>query len=262
MRVSLGVVHGQEINSWYHHSMVGFLTRQDHPNGHNFDDHICVRSGPLLSAGRGVLVGQFLERTKADALLMLDSDMVYSPELIYQHVDLFEKCRSEYPDLGMLGGLAFISSNPRNANPLPNMWMPGKHDGQFLQVTRYPPDALMEIGATGAACVMIAREVLEKFAGERINPFHHIPLVNWPLLARNVSVMDPAQIEAELRYAVWGADQCGEDISFCMRVRNAGYRIMVHTGLKYDHAKSTLLGEQEFRTAYGLDAQGEPNVVH
>ena len=250
MKVSLGVVHGSEISGWYHHSMVGLLTKNN-PTDHVLDDHICDRSGPLLSAGRGVLAGQFLTQTDSDALLMLDSDMVFTPERIYQHIEVFAECRKTYPDLGVLGGLAFISSDPRNAKPQPNLWMPGKHPGQFHQLVNYPPSALVEVGGTGGACLLIAREVLEKFAGEKINPFHHIPLVNWPMLARNVMQMDDIhQAAEEMRYATWGADQCGEDISFCMRVHQAGYRIFVHTGLIYDHAKSTLLGEQEFQMAY------------
>lgn len=262
MKVTLGTVHGQEINSWYHHSMVRLLTHNqglisakiDVP--HTIEDHLCIRSGPLLSAGRGILAGTFLQNTDSDALLMLDSDMVYTPELIYRHIDYFAQCREQHPDLGILAGLAFISSDPRNAHPLPNLYSKrDQHSDQLLQLTNYPQNALVEIEAAGAACIIIAREVIQKFADEKINPFHHIPLLNWGMLARNVAAMDnPAQIEAEMKYAVWGADQCGEDISFCMRVRQAGYKIFSHTGLIYDHAKSTLLGEGEYRTAYGLDA--------
>lgn len=263
MKVALGIVHGESVNSWYHHSVVGFL-QKNNPTHHVFHDHICIRSGPLLSAGRGVLAGQFLENTDADALLTLDSDMVFEPERIYQHVTAFEQIREQHPDVGVLGGLAFISADARCRNPLPNVWVPGQHEGQFLQLSDFPRDSLIEVGATGAACLIIAREVLEKFAGEKVNPYHHIPLVNWPMLARNVKFSDDIdQIAAELKSAVWRADQCGEDISFCMRVRDAGYKIFLHTSLIYDHAKSTLLGVEEFdraRTA-AITAQEAINVT-
>lgn len=255
MKVSLGIVHGQEINSWFFHSMVGILA-QANPTNHVLDDHLCIRSGPLLSMGRGVLAGTFLEKTDADALLMLDTDMVFTPQMIYQMIETFAQAREQHPDLGVLGGLAFISSDPRNAGPKPNIYLPGKHPGQLLQMGDYPPNALVEVAAAGAACLIVAREVFEKFAGEGINPFHHVPILDWGLLAHNVSQMEGRdQIANEIRYAVERADQLGEDLSFCKRVREAGYRIFVHTGLVFDHAKSTLLGEQEFRTAYGLEAQ-------
>lgn len=244
MKVSLGIVHGAEIDGWHYHSIIGLLTKKN-PTGHVLDDHVCVRSGPLLSAGRGTLVGQFLTQTDSDALFMLDSDMKFTPELIYTHIDFFDQCRQTYPDLGILGGLTEISSDPLGQVRKPNVWVAGKHPGQFYQVSEVPENALMEVGGTGAACLLISREVLEKFAGEKINPFHHVPLVNWPMLARNViNMTDMEQAAEEIRYAVWGADQCGEDMSFCMRVRHAGYRIFVHTGLHYGHSKSILLGEQ------------------
>jgi hypothetical protein len=67
------------------------------------------------------LVGTFLEKSDSDALIMLDSDMVFTPAHIYQMVELFAQCRQQYPDVGVLGGLAFISSDPRNQNPKPNI---------------------------------------------------------------------------------------------------------------------------------------------
>ena len=260
MKVSVGIVHGQEIDSWFFHSMIGLLT-QANPTTHVLDNHVCIRSGPLLSMGRGVLAGTFLENTDSDALLMLDSDMKFDTGLIYTMIDLFERLRGEYPNLGVLGGLAFISSDPRNQKPKPNVWAGGKHPGQLHEIHDYPQDALMEVGGTGGACLLIAREVLEKFAAEKINPFHHIPILNWEMLARNVMGMDDwNQATQEIRRAVWDSDQLGEDMSFCARVRDIGYRVFVHTGLKFDHSKATLLGEPEFRKAYGLDELTQETV--
>ena len=108
MKVSLGIVHGSEVNGWFFHSMVDLLNKNN-PTEHVFDDHVCVRSGPLLSAGRGILAGQFLAQSDADALLMLDADMRFEVLTIFQMVDLFARLKAEHANLGMLGGLAFIS---------------------------------------------------------------------------------------------------------------------------------------------------------
>ncbi len=70
------------------------------------------------------------------------------------------------------------------------------------------------------------------------------------MLARSMSQLDDlAEIEALMKQHVLNADQYGEDLSFCYRLHEAGYRIFVHTGIKFDHAKSTLIGEPEFLRA-------------
>lgn len=260
MKVTLGVVHGKDIDSWYFHSMIG-LTTAPRMSDHVIDEHICIRSGPLLSAGRGSLAGSFLEHTTSDALLMLDSDMAFKPARIYEMIDVFARAREQYPDLGALGGLAFIGSDERNTRPKPNLWVAGKFPGQHIQLNDYPENALVEVSTTGAACVIIAREVLQGFADEKVNPFHYLSIVNWPMLARDVCGMDDWQAAAaKIQKAVWNADQLGEDMSFFTRVRANGWRVFVHTGLQFDHAKSILLGEQEFRQVQAAQVVA-PNVL-
>ncbi len=256
MKVSIGTVHGEDINSWYFHMMMGFQAYlREHGNPEDplyidTDEFIAVRSGPALAMGRGTLVGAFLERTTADALVMLDADMSAPPSTIASMIDAFARMRAEYDNVGVLGGLAFISNDPRHTAPQHNIWIDNPQiPGNLVKMPTYEPDTLYKVAATGGACVIVAREVLEKLTAEG-NPFHHLNLVNYPMLARNLSTMDdiPA-IEDMVAQHVQTADQLGEDLSFCTRVRQAGYDIYVHTGLQFDHAKSTLVGVPEYDLA-------------
>lgn len=249
MKVTLGAVHGEDVNGWFHHSMTGLRAwRTANPGVLDIDDEVMVRSGPLLSAGRGALAAAFLDNTKGEALLMLDSDMAFTPDKIVELVQTFEKVRAEHENVGMLGGLAFISNNPRLDSPMPNIWMPDpKIPERLYHQSTFPKDSLLEIGATGGACIIIHRDV---FTAIKRHWFHHIPALQWQLLARDVAKMtDPSEVESTIRGAVWDADQLGEDMSFCIRARAHGFRIFMHTGIVFDHAKSTLLGMEEYDRA-------------
>lgn len=249
MKVTVGAVHGENVDGWFFHSMVGLHSLLRKSNHLDVDDEVIVRSGPLLSAGRGHLAASFLEQTKGEALVMLDSDMVFESQTIVEMVQTFEKLRAEYGEnVGMLGGLAFISNNPRLHSPMPNIWMADPQiPERLIHQSTFPRNALLEIGATGGACIIIHRQVFEAIGRHW---FHHIPALQWPLLARDVAKMDdPLEIENLLRSTVWDADQLGEDMSFCIRARAHGFRIFLHTGLIFDHAKSTLLGLEEYDRA-------------
>lgn len=259
MKVSLGIVHGATVDSWFFHSIVGLLTTQS-MEGHTLDDHVCIRSGPLLSAGRGQLVGSFLQHSKSDALLMLDSDQVASPATIYTLIDTFERARAEHDRLGILAGITYVQKFPRDDTPYPNIWMPyPKAPYGQVQMTTYPPDSLIEISAAGCSNMIIHREVLEEFATQNVNPFHHVSLVDYPLLAQTLpSLDDPTKVAETIQKAVWDADQWGEDLSFCARVRANNWRMFAHTGIIFDHSKPMLLGEPEYLAAVARHSQGEP----
>lgn len=252
MKIAIGIVHGQDMDGWFVNSLVDLMTAHPDPSiPYTLNDYVLIRSGPLLSAGRGVLVGQFLEQTDAEILVMLDDDMAFNPSHIFELVDVLTRCREDDASIAAVGGLAFISNHPRLQTPMPNIWVPHPQlPYEMLHMATFPRDTLMEVGSTGGACVAIHREPLEKFAGSGINPFHHVPKVDWGMLARRISQLDDLdEISEAMRQATWDADQYGEDMSFFMRIRDLGYRVLVHTGIVFDHSKSTLLGLEEYDRA-------------
>lgn len=254
----MGVVHGGTIDAWFFHTMVGLLQTQSEQ--HKLDHHICIRSGPLLSAGRGTLVNTFLEQTDSDALLMLDSDQHCYPETIFTLIDLFAKLRADDPRNGILCGITYISKDERADVLYPNLWAQGRHDNQQVQMTVYPKDSLVEIAGAGCSNMIVAREVLEKFHEKQVNPFHHLPIIDWEMLSVGLEKLSPNEWADHLRTTIWDADQYGEDLSFCRRVRANGYRILAHTGIVFDHSKNVLLGEPEYDAAVKRHTTKEPEA--
>ena len=251
MKVTIGIVHGEKVDGWFYHSMTGLQTYlRSQQNILDVEDIILIRSGPLLSAGRGQLAATFLNGTpNSEALVMLDSDMAFTPGRIVELIQTFEKCRETYGEnVGALGGLAFISNHNRLHTPMPNIWLPNPEIPEVLHhQSTYPENSLIEVGATGGACIIIHRDVFEAIGRHW---FHHIPVLQWNMMARDFArTDDPTEIENILRSSVWDADQLGEDMSFCIRARAHGFRLFLHTGIIFDHCKLTLLGLEEYHKA-------------
>ena len=249
-KVTFGAVYPSEVDSWYFQSVLELLMRGT-PAGYAWASGLVgVRTGPNLAMGRGHLLGNFLEGTDGDCLVMIDTDQEFTPEKFWELVDCFRRARQEHENVGIVAGVTWMSGHPKLANPMPNMWVQGKHQGQYTHLQTYAPDSMIEVAAVGCSNLVVGRDVAQHFADQNINPFHHISVTNWPILAQVIAGWDdPAKIEEEMRRAVWNADQLGEDLSFCTRVTDAGFRILVHTGLEFAHSKTYLLDGDDYRRA-------------
>jgi hypothetical protein len=91
----------------------------------------------------------------------------------------------------------------------------------FRRYSDWPENAVMRVGATGAACLLIHRDALkavEKHAGDAAAPwFRESALPGVPMALM------------------------GEDLTFCLRCAAAGVAVHVHTGVKAGHMKTTML---------------------
>lgn len=175
-------------------------------------------SGPRIAAARNDLVRAFL-RTDADWLLMLDSDMVFPPDLAES---LVEAAHSRHRPV--VGGLCFAGGRSGQIRPTLGV-MVANDPPRFETAWNYQPNALNGVDYTGAACLLMHRTVLETLAdtyGENAHPWF---------------------AESEI-----GGQEYGEDVTFCMRVRAAGFPIYVHTGIKVGHMKMAVIDEETYLT--------------
>lgn len=262
-KVTFGAVYGSQVDTWYFQSVLDMLMKNP-PEGYALaDGAVGVRSGPLLSQGRGHLLGTFHEHTDGDCLVMIDTDQCFSPELFWDMVACYRFMKNEHPDTGILAGVTWMSGHPKLETPMPNFWHAGPGPGQLVHAATYEKDHIVEVAAVGCSNLVVGRDVAAHFVAENINPFHHLPVLNWAAMAHDLAGWDdPVKIEDVIRRAVWGADQLGEDMSFCTRVRDAGFRIFVHTGLEYSHSKNYLLDGDDYRRAVAKAVEAasqEPN---
>ena len=179
-----------------------------------------VKGSGLLSKQRNRVVKQFLDGTKSDWLLLIDSDEQLS-------VEAFDKLLETAHDKErpVVAGLVFAGFGIEGApypKPVPAIFQDAPEG--FLPLYKYDKNSVFEIDAAGTGCLLIHRSVLEKMretADKNQGPdwcwFWDGPVDgNW----------------------------IGEDLLFCRRIRALGFPIYVNTGAVLPHQKSYWLDER------------------
>jgi hypothetical protein len=183
-------------------------------------DFCDLATGPMIADGRNQIVQTFLSHPKEpEWLLMVDTDMVFGADLADR---LLEHADPEHSPI--VGGLCFMGGRGAKVEPTLRVLVPdGEGGAEFSTMWDYPPDELVNVDATGAACLLIHRRVLHDL-GER---FGDTP---YPWFA----------------FTVHNGNKIGEDVTFCLRARQAGYPIKVHTGIKVGHSKTNLIDDRAY----------------
>jgi hypothetical protein len=179
-----------------------------------------VKGSGLLSKQRNRVVKQFLDGTKSDWLLLIDSDEQLSLEAFDK---LLETAHDK--ERPVVAGLVFAGFGIEGApypKPVPAIFQDAPEG--FLPLYKYDKDSVFEIDAAGTGCLLLHRSVLEKMRetadknqGTDWGWFWDGPLDgNW----------------------------IGEDLLFCRRIRALGFPIYVNTGAILPHQKSYWLDER------------------
>ena len=178
---------------------------------------LAYQSGPNIATGRNQLVNTFLNEYTAPWLLMLDTDMVFGPDVAARLIEAAD------PDQRpVVGALCF--SQAHEGEPYSTMYdltepEPGRL--AFGRRSKWPENECVPVSATGAACLLMHRDALGKVqasSGDMSAPwFKEVP-VGAPLALM------------------------GEDLTFCLRCQAAGIPVHVHTGIKVGHMKPVMLG--------------------
>lgn len=170
------------------------------------------KSGPRIAAGRNNLVKHFLA-TGADWLFMVDDDMTFAPDALPALL-----AAADAETAPIVGGLTFGGGRD---GWFPTLFYVEPDSGRLARFDVWPEDQLMPVDATGAACLLVHRRVFEKVAESYQDP--------WPWFQE----------------VAHGNTPMGEDITFCLRARAAGFPIFVHTGVQFGHVK-TVTVDTEF----------------
>lgn len=197
---------------------------------HRHGDVVSHISGPRVAAGRNHLVEAFLHHPKRpEWLLMLDSDMVFQPTLADELVAAADPVSAP-----IVGGLCFAGGRSGQVRPTIGV-LTNNDPVEFEIIWDYPADSMVAIDWTGAACLLIHRSVLDDLGQQYEGRAH-----KW---------------FAESEY---GEKDYGEDVTFCLRSRKAGYPVHVHTGIKVGHMKMQVVDEETYLTyRRGITAMGE-----
>jgi GT2 family glycosyltransferase len=208
----IGYVHDGNTRAEFTASLLGLAME----GRTHLDAVIAWESGPNISTARNMVCSKFLAGP-TPWLLMADTDMVFAADALDRLIAAADP--SERP---VLGGLCF-QRNPDGGDPLPVMLeLAGSRDRlAFARVASWPDDAAVRVSATGAAFLLIHRDVLEaveKAAGDTAAPWFRESGMGAPLAL------------------------LGEDLTFCLRCAAADIPVHVHTGVRVGHMKTGMLG--------------------
>ena len=189
MRVVVGYTTDGTLRYEFVESLLGIL--------HQVTGRIALKSGPAISRARNDIVRTFLDETDGTHLFMVDTDMVFGPRTL-------EALGSHQKPV--VGALCHLLSADGTSQPVMSFWK----DGKLIKPSKAKP-GLQKVAATGAACLLIEREVLEKMRPNYEAPFE------W------------------FREDTWEAQPTGEDVTFCLRAQEQGFGVYVDSDCFVGH---------------------------
>lgn len=178
-------------------------------------NYVAVEATANLAKARNRLVDEFLHNeqfTECEWLLFMDTDMVFPPDTIHRMVARAITC-----EVKILGALCVIVTAD---GPIPTMFIDDPNTVTQVMLD-WEPDQVAQVAATGAACLLVHRSVLES-------------MFNKSGGSRN------CWFGFDVRLSDSGAEWAlGEDVSFCLRARDAGFTVHIDTTMHVGHHKGT-----------------------
>lgn len=174
------------------------------------DCAVAFQIGSLIYSSRNNLAIQALNMN-ADYILWLDSDMVFAPDTL---VKMHERMEKEKVDF--ITGVYYRRAKPYTPVLFDKLEM--KEDGCHWHNADETPSSFQEIAGCGFGCVLMRTSVILHTYGETMDLFTPINGV-------------------------------GEDLSFCWRARQAGFKIYVDPEISCGHV-GNLVFNKEFFDSY------------
>jgi GT2 family glycosyltransferase len=202
------------------------------PRGKQLRDH-CQAGG--VAQGRNSVATKFLDATDCEWLFMVDSDMGFGPDTVERLI-----ASADPQKRPVVGGLCFSLRRDTAGEfygqkyvvvPTCYEYVDTDDELGFRSIIDYPRDALIQVGGTGGACLLIHRSALERVR-EKVGD-HWFDQITHP---RGTTF--------------------SEDLSFCIRLAALDIPLFVDTGVRTTHDKhGVFLDEDEFDRCRALHAQ-------
>lgn len=179
---------------------------------------LATQAGANLAGPRNGLVRRFLEFGKADWLWMIDSDMTFLPDTLERLLEFADPEKAP-----IVGGLCFGFDEKGDIQPTLFGLVGDEERPQVIRYHEWPPEAMFQVAATGAACLLIHKTVLETLRD--IRP---------PNRGGRRGFNDAFPWFQEVEH---DGEAVSEDITFCWRAGLAGIPIYVNTAVQLGHIK-------------------------
>jgi GT2 family glycosyltransferase len=172
-----------------------------------------IVTGNYVPAQRELLVRRALERD-ADVMLMCDDDMVIPKDALSKLLELLER----EPDCGLAGALYYSRDGFR---PMAvDHWDPNNTTSANIPAFDAAP---VDVDGVGFGCVVLRLDAVRAMTA--------------PLFPAHVYI-EPAASRVRV---------CDEDYLFCSRLREHGFRVVLHAGVRcghYDRASRVVFPQQ------------------
>ncbi len=193
--------------------------------------------GPYIHDNRARIARYFLECTDKQWLWMCDNDMDFPRYTLYELLDAAEE--HQLP----IVGAAYWNTYPGRAIYL--SWLVIHPERGFVAVPEFPDDrdTPAEVNALGMGCTLIHRQVLQDVADSHPNDpwdtFSADILLRFEdggmIMVPSVRDADPEMMKT--RTLAEDPIRLGEDVTFCIRARMAGYKSYGLPSLVVEHNK-------------------------
>ena len=169
---------------------------------------LAMKSGSLIYTSRNSLAMMAIQMD-ADFVFWLDSDMVFKSDTLVRMMDTLKK-----NDLDILTGLYFRRVPPYSPVLFDKLEQNGENT-EFSEFNKIP-DELFEVGGCGFGCVLMKTDVFFDVQSKFGNMF--APMGN-----------------------------NGEDVAFCIRARECGYKIYCDPSIVCGHVGYSVIDDQFYR---------------
>jgi hypothetical protein len=214
-KISVGVCDPGMVNGAFAFTLIQLVQNR----GERFESFIRIKGSGLLSKQRNRVVTQFLDKTKSDWLLMIDSDEQLGIREFDALIDTAHD--KERP---VVSGLVFAGFGQIDApypKPVPAIFK--EVETGFEPLYNYPKRSVFQVDAVGTGCLLVHRDILQRMRDEA----------------------DPNQGKDWCWF--WdgpiNGDWVGEDLLFCRRLRSMGVPITVNSSVILPHQKSFWMQE-------------------
>jgi hypothetical protein len=195
----------------------------------------------MVAQVRNFATKLFLDKTDHEWLLMVDTDMGFEPDAVAQLLAVADPI--ERPVVGALCFALMESTydgmGGHRFTIVPTMYKLGRvqetNAASFCFYGDYPTETVVQVGATGAAFLLIHRTVLDEMRAEHGDHW-------WDQMYDEAGAL------------------VGEDFGFCVRALALGKAINVHTGVQTTHHKSLWLSEIDYARQQGPELDESPEL--
>ena len=169
---------------------------------------LAMKAGSLIYTSRNSLAMMAIQMD-ADFVFWLDSDMVFKADTLIRMMDTLKK-----NDLDILTGLYFRRVPPYS----PVLFDKLEQNGEITEFSEFNkiPDELFEVGGCGFGCVLMKTDVFFDVQSKFGNMF-----------------------------APRGNN--GEDVAFCIRARECGYKIYCDPSIVCGHVGYSVIDDQFYK---------------